>query len=276
MATRLRDTLMSRLGDLRFEPTEKRVRAVLGDSEIARTDAAMLVWQPRRVVPLYAVPERDLAGELVPGAAVAGQAQPPDGGMLHGRAVLAVGDFAAHTTPGDPLVLRTAGGEVAAFRPADPDLAGYVVLDFEGPDAWFEEDEQVVSHPRDPFHRVDVRRGSRHVQVELEGRPLAESREPRLVFETNLPTRWYLPRTDVREELLRPSDHRTACAYKGRATYHDVALGDRVEPHLVWTYEDPLPDAAELAGLLAFFDERVDVVVDGVRRERPVTPWSRP
>jgi uncharacterized protein (DUF427 family) len=111
---------------------------------------------------------------------------------------------------------------------------------------------------------VDIRPSSRHVRIELDGRPLADSGHPTLVFETGLPTRFYLPAADVRADLV-PSERRTYCAYKGEATYWSVAG----HADLAWTYRDPLPDAGRLAGLIAFFDELVDVVVDGVSRARP-------
>ena len=159
------------------------------------------------------------------------------------------------------------------FRPEDPELAGHVVLDFAGFDRWLEEDEEISGHPRDPFHRVDVRASSRHVQLLLDGEVLADSTRPSLVFETLLPVRYHLRPEDVRAPL-RPSDTRTWCPYKGAASYWSVEVAGRVVPDLLWSYENPLPDAAELTGLRAFFDERLDVVVDGEPRPRPVTPWS--
>ena len=224
---------------------------------------AMLVWEPRRIVPSYAVPLDDVRAELVP-AAVAGAPAAP---ILHPGI-----PFAAHSTDGEAFDVEVAGDklEQAAFRPADPDLDGYAVLDFGAFEEWYEEDERLVGHPRDPFHRVDVRKSSRHVRIELDGRLLAESSRPTLVFETNLPTRFYLPRGDVEAEL-RPSARRTRCPYKGEASYWSLDAGD----DLAWSYERPLPDATELAGLVAFFDERVDVIVDGERRARPDTPFAR-
>ena len=146
-----------------------------------------------------------------------------------------------------------------------------MLLQFEAFDAWYEEDERNVAHPRDPFHRIDTLHSSRHVLVELDGVTLAESTRPCLLFEPPLPVRCYLPREDVRTDLLTPSDTRTACAYKGRASYLSAAGADDV----AWFYPEPLREAAEVAGRIAFFDERADVVIDGERRERPVTPWSR-
>lgn len=105
---------------------------------------------------------------------------------------------------------------------------------------------------------------------------LAETTRPRLVFETKLGPRFYLPRDDVRTEALVPSPTRTICAYKGEASYFSLERGGRTVTDIAWSYEHPLPDAAELAGYLSFFDERVDVILDGERRERPQTPWSDP
>lgn len=155
-------------------------------------------------------------------------------------------------------------------RCEDPALDGYVLVDWDAVDRWLEEDEEVVGHPRDPFHRVDVRRSSRHVVVELDGTVVADTRRPVLLFETGLPVRHYIERADVRLDLLAPSDRRTTCAYKGHASYFS-APG---HPNIAWTYEEPLPDAEQIRGLIAFFDEHADVTVDGERMERPRTQWS--
>lgn len=183
--------------------------------------------------------------------------------------------FAVHTAKGEVVDIHL-GPEVragAGLRLADPDLDGYVVLDFDAFDSWWEEDEPNVGHPRDPFHRIDVLPSSRRVRLELEGEVLTESDRPLLLFETMLPTRFYLRREDVRVELI-PSATRTTCAYKGHASYLSPLVDGREVADLAWTYQQPLPEAAVVAGLVAFFDERVDLVLDGVRRERPVTPWS--
>ena len=161
----------------------------------------------------------------------------------------------------------------AGFRLADEDLAGYVVLDFDAFDDWYEEDERIAGHPRDPFHRVDVRRSARPVRIEVGGDVVAETTRARLLFETSLPMRFYLPREDVRLEL-HPSSRRTYCPYKGEASYWSVDAGGRRRKDLGWSYEQPLPDIVAIPGLVAFWDERVDVFVDGERRERPGGPIS--
>lgn len=260
----MQDAVKGRLAELRHEPTDKWVRAQLGGRTVVDSTRAVLVWEPHRIVPVYAVPEGDVAAELV---AAPAQAESERRGILHPGI-----PFAVHSTTGDPLSLRLDGQvrDSAAFRPADPDLAGYVVLDSAAFDSWYEEDELLLSHPRDPYHRVDIRPSTRHVQVAVEGRVVADSTRPTLVFETTLPTRFYLPPEDVRADL-RPSERRSECPYKGVARYWSLDT----HPDIAWSYPDPLPDSARLAGLVAFYDEFVDVVVDGEPRARPVTPWSR-
>src|SRR4051794_41086811 len=249
MSTRASDAMARTREELRYEPTEKRIRALLGDETVVDSVRALLVWEPRRVVPAYAVPAEDVRGELVP----APPAPPgPNRPVLHPGI-----PFAEHSTPGEPASVRAGGQtrEGAAFRLADADLKEYVVLDTRAFDAWYEEDEPVRSHPRDPFHRVDVRQSSRHVRIELGGQVLAESTRPRLLFETNLPTRFYLPREDLTTQA-QPSERQTYCPYKGEASYWSFEVDGRRRPDLAWSYAEPLPDAVAIAGLVAFFDER--------------------
>lgn len=264
MSTRMSDALERLRGELRHEPTAKRVRAELGGGTVVDTTAALLVWEPRRITPTYAVPEADLRAAVSP-ATPADPGDAPD--LLHPGI-----PFAVHSTPGEALTL-TAGGTArdgAAFRPADPDLAGYVLLDLDAVDAWYEEDERGIAHPRDPYHSVDARRSSRHVRIADGDRLLAESSRPTLVFESHLPVRFYLPREDV-VAALQPSDTVTCCPYKGWASY----LSAPGRPDVAWSYREPLPDAAPLAGLVAFYDDVLDVTVDGVRHGRADTAVAR-
>ena len=269
-STRLRDVFMRELGALRHEPTDKRIRAELGGETVVDSRRALLVWEPKRIVPTYAVPEEDIDAEIAAGSGAA--AAPADAPRLGNRPVYDPSvPFAVHTADGEPLVVRRGERTAEAFRPAADALAGYVFLDFRGFDAWYEEDERNVAHPRDPFHRIDIVHSSRHVRVELDGEVLAESSSPYLLFEPPLPVRYYLPPEDVRTDLLEPTDTRSFCAYKGQASY----LSAPGEPDVAWTYPAPLREAAEVTDRIAFFNERVDLVVDGERLERPVTPWSR-
>jgi uncharacterized protein (DUF427 family) len=267
------------LGQLRHEPTAKRIRAVLDGGTVVDSTRALLVWEPRRIVPCYAVPADDIAAELAPADTAATDAAGTIGARMPELSERPVLDpsipFAVHSVEGGAADLRAGEQDrpAAGFYPTDPDLAGYVVLDFSAFDAWYEEDERNVAHPRDPFHRIDVLASSRHVQLELDGYVLAESSRPTLLFETMLPARYYLPPDDIRAQLT-PSSTRTYCAYKGQASYWSAAAADRVVPDLAWTYHQPLHDAAQVCGLIAFFNERLDVIVDGDRPARPITPWS--
>jgi uncharacterized protein (DUF427 family) len=159
--------------------------------------------------------------------------------------------------------------------PADgPDLREYVAFSWNLMDAWFEEDDQVYVHPRDPFKRVDVLHSSRHVRVVIAGETVAESRHPRLLFETGLPTRYYLPPTDVRMDLLVPSNRSTQCPYKGVASYYSVRAGEELVKDIAWYYPFPIPECPKIENLICFFNEKVDTYVDGELEERPQTPWS--
>jgi uncharacterized protein (DUF427 family) len=267
MSVRMRDVMTAERDELRRELLPRRLRGVLGGETVVDTTRAMLVWEPRRVVPTYAVPAKDVTAAIEPDPAT--PPDPPDGAMLYPGI-----PFAAHTTPGEPVLLRAGGRSAEGFRVPDRGLDGYLVLDFAGFDAWYEEDEQRIGHPRDPYQRIDVLPSSRHLRIERDGVLLAESDRPKVLYETSLPVRYYLPAEDVRVPL-RDSTLTTICAYKGVASYKSVELPDgTVLDDLVWYYPDPLNDAAPVKGLLAFYDEKVDVIVDGVRHGRPHTEWS--
>jgi uncharacterized protein (DUF427 family) len=274
MALQVASHLFSALDQLRFQPTSKRVRAYVDGRPLIDSTDALIVWEPRRVVPSYAVPISALAAELTPAAPVDADEHAVrlgDGpSLLDPRTA-----FAFHTTAGasfDVVAGRTL--PAAAFVPEDRDFDGYVIVDFDAFDEWREEDEVIIAHPRDPFSRVECRRSSRHVVVELDGVKLADTTSPVLLFETFLPARIYLPRDDARMELLSPTDTTTVCAYKGRARYWSATISGATVPDLVWSYEDPLHEALPVKDMLCFFNERVDMTVDGVRLDRPITPWS--
>lgn len=277
MSVRVRDLLTAELHQLRHEPIQKRIRARLGEDTVVDSTRAMLVWEPKRVVPSYAVPSEDIDGEII---AAADSDQPlPEGvpamgaPQLQGRPVFDPSvPFSAHTADGEPVLIRGSSStrEAAGFRLADDVLSGYVILDFDAFDEWYEEDERNVGHARDPFHRIDIVRSSRHVRVELSGQVLAESSDTYMLFEPPIPVRYYFRRGDVAMDQLRPSSKKTFCAYKGQASYWSADEADDI----VWTYKDPLREAAEVKDRLAFFNERTDIFVDGELLERPVTPWS--
>jgi uncharacterized protein (DUF427 family) len=263
MSLLMGDAMARLMAELRHEPTARRIRGLVGDRVVVDSTAALLVWEPRRVSPMYAVPVEDVRAELVP----TGPVTPGGAAFLHPGI-----PFAVHSTPGEALSL-SAGDRVltdAAFRATDPDLAGYVVLDFDAFDRWLEEDEPVRAHPRSPYHRVDVRASSRHLRMAHAGRLVVDTKRPVLAFETSLPTRFYVPREDV-VAPLSPSTLTTYCPYKGEASYWSI----EGRANVAWSYRHPLPDMAELAGLIAFYDDVLEVTLDGVACERPDTVGAR-
>ena len=162
------------------------------------------------------------------------------------------------------------------YEDAPPELGETVAFYWDRVDAWFEEGEEVYVHARDPYKRIDAIPSTRHVQVSIGGEVVADTHRPVLLFETGMPTRYYIPKLDVRMDLLRSSDRTTRCPYKGWAHYYSVEAGGEVHPDMAWYYPQATDEASKIAGLLAFFNERVDITVDGESHPRPVTPWSKP
>ena len=276
MALRMSALLASALDQPRVHPVEKRIRAYHAGSLIADSTRAMLVWEPGRVVPSYAVPIEDVDGDLTPYTGEAGAAVPVRMGTDGPPVVVPGTPFTAHSCAGTPLDVHTASGELvgAAFEPDDAQLSGYVVLDWHAFDEWLEEDQAVIGHPHDPFGRIDCLPSSRHIVVGLNGAVLADTSRAVLLFETLLPVRYYVPRDDVRMDLLEPSDTQTVCAYKGVASYWSAKVGGESVRDVAWSYPEPLHDALPVAGLLCFFNERTDLSINGETVPRPTSPWS--
>lgn len=259
------------LDELRYQSTEKRVRVLVGGTTVADTRSALLIWEPRRVVASYAIPTVDISGEIVTIEATAAHERPVQLGA--GPPMLDPSTpFAFHTAAGTPVEVVSGAARGVGYRLADPDLDGYVVLDFDAFD-WLEEDEAIFGHPRDPFSRIDMRSSSRRISIELGGVVLAESSRPVLLFETMIPARYYLPADDVQVALTR-SDTRTVCAYKGHATHWSVDVAGEDGTDIAWSYEKPPLELSQVSGLVCFYQERVDVTLDGFAQLRPVTPWS--
>jgi len=248
----------ARRGRVRVEHAAKRLRAYLGGELVAETISPLLVWEAP-YYPTYYFPLADVRGELLEEeSAIAHSPSRGDGRTF----AVNVGSK------------RAAG---AALRYEDSpivELRDAIRLEWGAMDGWFEEDEEVFTHPRDPYTRVDILASSRLVVVSVEGVTLAESRSPRLLFETGLPMRCYLPKPHVRMELLELSDTVTHCPYKGAAQAWNVRLGDTVHENLAWSYPTPLPESQKIAGLMAFYNEKVDIDLDGVRQERAKTKFS--
>jgi len=249
-----------RRADVAVLPCPRRIRAVVEGETVVDSTRALYLFE-RDHLPVYYFPEADVRTEHF---------EPSDRHTTCPRK----GEASYWTLRVGERVVEDAMWGYDEPLDSISEIAGHRAFYWKRMDHWYEEDDEVYVHPRDPFNRVDVLSSSRHVRIEVEGTTVAESARPWMLFETGLPTRYYLPKADVHMELLRPSDKETACPYKGRASYYSVVLGDRVVPDLAWTYAFPIPEQPKIAGLVAFFDERVDVRVDGVRQERPTSAWS--
>ena len=258
---------------LAFEPVPMRLRA-FRDGELALDSRhAVLVWEPRRIVPVYAVPEDDLLMMVEPTVA------PPEAPDLDAfPPMLGPDSFEPHTTPGRMVDLVTGDERLSrvGFKPNDRDLAGLVVLDFMAFDRWLAEDEELVGHAHDPFKRIDVLSCGRRVEISFDGTLLASTENALLLLETHLPIRYYIPPEDVTSSLLTPSETRSTCAYKGVAAYFSTSDGHPGGRDVGWTYASPLDDALRVRDHVAFWNERTDIRVDGELQSRPVTPWSPP
>jgi uncharacterized protein (DUF427 family) len=248
---------MTAANDIRVEHSRKRVRILLAGELVADTTSPLLVWE-EPYYPTYYIPAADVRAKLIPAGT--------DTNKRLGEA--------------EVLTVEVPGGATAdrAARryPDSParQLDGAVRFEWNAMGEWLEEDEPVYTHPRDPHSRIDILASSRHVRVEIDGVTIADSRSPRILFETGLPPRYYLPLPDVRTDLLRPSDLETHCPYKGTAGYWSVDTGTSVHEDVVWIYRTPLPESQKIAGLAAFYDEKVDVFIDGVEQRRPQTKFS--
>ncbi|MET9488289.1 DUF427 domain-containing protein [Nocardia sp. NPDC006630] len=247
----------SKTDQVRVEPCAKRVRVYLGGQLAVDTIKSKLVWE-HAYYPTYYFPPDELRVKLEP----TGDTREANHlGTPTGFDVIADGTVAP-------------GAAVRYLDSPTPELQDLVRLEAKAMDEWFEEDEPIYGHPRDPYHRIDILSSSRHIRVEVAGQTVADSRNPRILFETGLPARYYLPLTDIRLDLLQHSDTRTLCPYKGNAEYWNVRLGEDVHPDLVWIYRTPTPESQKIAGFASFYNEKVDIYVDGVLETKPKTHFS--
>ena len=240
------------------EPVPRRVRGTLGGVTVFDSTRALYVWEWPNY-PQYYIPRADIRPEVL-----------VDEQKSHASRRGTVSSFGLSAgAQTRPAAAKLHTGEVVA------ELADTVRFDWPALDAWYEEDEEVFVHPRNPYTRVDALRSTRSVRIELDGVLLAGSGSPVMVFETGLPTRYYLNRTEVNFDVLVPSDTVTSCPYKGMTSgYWSVRSGGSVIPDLAWAYDFPTRQLLPIAGLIAFYNEKVDVILDGERLERPKTHFS--
>jgi len=233
----------SQAGPLLWERSPRWVRVRFGGETLADAKSPVLAWEKGKVIPFYLFPPDTVRTDLLT----------EDGG------------------DGAKRYYDLPGAERAAWSYVDAgELADHIAFDWSAMEAWFEENEEVFVHARDPHKRVDVIESTRHVTVSVDGEVVADTIRPRLLFETGLPTRYYIPQEDVRMDLLEPTDKHTRCPYKGQASYWSIGS----EENVAWCYPEPVPEQPKIQGLVAFFNERVDIDVDGERQEPPETQWS--
>ncbi len=234
----------------RIEPSPRWVRAQVGGEWVVDSKRPLLVWESDKY-PTYFFPQEDVQMGLLSQAS-----------QTSSRTFW-------HLNVNGVQVERAGYG-----YQNQPELEGYVTLKWQTMDHWFEEEEEVFVHARDPYKRIDVMPSSRHIKIVLDGVTIAESKRPFLLFETNLPVRYYIPAADVSMHYLTASDSQTSCPYKGDASYYSVKVGEKVYKDLVWHYPEPIAECPKIKDLLCFYNEKVDVVVDGVLQERPLSFWS--
>jgi uncharacterized protein (DUF427 family) len=246
---------------VRFEPTPKCLRASFSGLELFDTTRALILFETGHV-PVYYIPRDDVALDLLtPSERVT---YCPFKGEAHYWTIAGGGREAEDVVWSYENPFDEAAG-----------LAGYMAFYWNRLDHWYEEDEEVFVHPRNPYVRVDILPSSRPVRVVLAGVEIAHSTRARFLFETGLPVRYYLPRDDVRMDLLVPSDSATRCPYKGTAAYYSAEIGGDAYGDIAWYYTDPVEESARIADYVCFFNEKVDAIfVDGVEQPRPVTKWS--
>jgi uncharacterized protein (DUF427 family) len=247
-------------GVIYFEDSPRRMRARFGGETVVDSRNAKLLHEQGHL-PIYYFPESEVRMDLL--EPTDRSTRCPFKGQAAYWSVRAGGRVAENAAWGYPEPIEGA-----------PGLAGYLAFYWDKLDEWFEEDELAIVHARDPYHRIDILDTSRRIRVSVNGELVAETSRAKVLFETSLPPRWYIPTADVRSKLLVESDKQTACAYKGFASYWSVQAGGELETDVVWSYPEPRREAEPIAGYLAFFNERVDIEVDGELQDRPETQWS--
>jgi uncharacterized protein (DUF427 family) len=242
---------------LYLEPTPKRLRVEVGGVTIADSRRAVILHEGGQQ-PIYYFPPQDVRADVL------------EDSDRHTHCPKK-GDASYYTIRAGGEVVQDGAWYYPDPLPGTPPIKDLIAFYFNRMGRWLEEGEEIGVHPRDPYHRVDVLATDRHIKVSLDGTVLAETDRALALFESNLPARWYLPIGDVAVEL-EPSDTFTHCPYTGAAGYYSVKLEGGTD--LVWYYEQPLDEVRRIKGLVCFFNEKVDIELDGELQQRPDSPWS--
>ena len=247
---------------LHVSDSPRNVRVIFGGETIADSKRVKLLREDG-VLPVYYFPKEDVRSELM--VASDHQTHCPYKGEASYWSLRAGG--------------KVAGNSAWSYRdplPEVTELKNHFAFEWNNMDAWYEEDEEIFVHPRDPYKRVDVLPSKRHVRVVIDGQTVADTQQPRLLFETNHPVRYYIPQKDARMDLLVSSSTRSRCPYKGPASYWSVRIAGQIFEDMVWGYIEPIPECPKIKGLLCFFHERgAEIYVDGEKIPPPKTKWAR-
>lgn len=241
---------------VRIKEGGKRVRVMIGGEIVADTSHPLMVWE-MPYYPTYYFPEDDVRTDLL----------------------VETGEKKRSPSRGEATQyeVKVNGSQARAYRFLEPkihELDGYYAFVWDTVDHWFEEDEEVYTHARDPHTRIDILPSSRRVRVEIDGVTVADTSNGWFLFETGLPTRYYFPKTDVEMSLFTPTDSATRCPYKGTARYWSSTVNGETYEDIMWGYDTPLPESQRIAGLVAFYNEKVDIYLDEELQERPKTKFS--
>ncbi len=241
-------------------PVDKRIRVEVAGATVADSRQALLLWETEHL-PVYYFPLRDVRLDLMTRTE-------------HSTVCPYKGTAEYYSAAVDGRTVENLLWRYPTPIPACPPIADHAAFYWTKADRWFEEDEEVFVHPRDPYKRIDCVPSSARIEVALDGVRLADSSRAVMLFETGLPTRYYLPIEDVTPGILSPSDHRTRCPYKGQAGYHHAVVNGKRHDNIVWFYSDPVPEAGRIKGRVCFYNEFVDIALDGVKLPRPTPAFS--
>ena len=243
---------------VRVEPTQKRIRTQVGGVVIADSTDVLMVWEVP-YFPTYYFPSPDVRLDLLSDSGEIKRSPSRGTTALHD---INVGD---RTVPHAARVWTESKVE---------QVAGYVSFHWGSMDAWFEEEAEVYVHARDPHTRIDILQSSRNIRVEIDGVTIADTDQPWILFETGLPARYYIPKTDVHFQHLVSTETATACPYKGTARYWSITVNGQTHDDLAWGYDSPLQESQDIAGFISFYNEKVDIFVDGELQDRPTSMFS--
>jgi uncharacterized protein (DUF427 family) len=244
------------------EHSPRRVRVVFGGETLADSKRAVLLRETK-CLPIYYFPKEDVRTDLM---------QPTER-RAHDEYK---GDAACWTLRAGAKAAENVAWSYADPPPACAAIKDHFAFEWNAMDAWYEEEEEIFVHARDPYKRVDAIRSARRVRIAVGGEMVADTQRPTLVFETGHPVRYYIPLEDIRRDLLIASETVSRCPYKGIASYWSVKAGDKIFSDLAWSYRDPIPECPKIKALVCFFQEReAAIAVDGVELPRLSTKWSR-